>query len=102
MSDTPRTDHAPAYDDDYGFVSAQFARTLERELNTAIECIARLERELSAERKATSDMRNKYESMTAEATRILQELIDTRKKAAHLEQENARLLSLATEATSAT
>jgi hypothetical protein len=39
MSDTPRTDKAEAFDDDGRVVSASFARTLERELAKAQECL---------------------------------------------------------------
>jgi glycine/D-amino acid oxidase-like deaminating enzyme len=44
MSDTPRTDAArPPYTELQEFVSAEFARQLERELNAANERINRLE-----------------------------------------------------------
>ncbi len=44
MSDTPRTDAArPPYTELQEFVSAEFARTLERHLNAANELIVRLQ-----------------------------------------------------------
>ena len=44
VSDTPRTDAArPPYTELQEFVSAEFARTLERELNAANELIVRLQ-----------------------------------------------------------
>ena len=44
VSDTPRTDAArPPYTELQEFVSAEFARTLERELNAANDRIKRLE-----------------------------------------------------------
>jgi len=44
MQDTPRTDAArPPYTELQEFVSAEFARTLERELNAANELIVRLQ-----------------------------------------------------------